>query len=87
MASFPIGSHYDQVHLSNEEMLKGVIDRAIGGPYLNTQTVIVPVIENAPSEGCPEVSFWIFSIQNFNKSSYKLTIRQLTFGITTSRRA
>lgn len=57
MASFPIGSHYDQVHLGNEEMLKGVIDRALSIPYANTQTVIVPVIENAPSEGCPEVGF------------------------------
>ncbi|KAI6175067.1 putative methylthioribulose-1-phosphate dehydratase [Aphelenchoides bicaudatus] len=54
MASFPIGSHYDQVHLGNEEMLKGIVDRAGGAAYSNTQTLIIPVIENAPSEGSPE---------------------------------
>jgi hypothetical protein len=56
MASFPMGFHYDQVRLSNEEMLKGIIDRALGIPFSNTQTVLIPVIANSKSEGCPEVN-------------------------------
>ncbi|KAI6242562.1 putative methylthioribulose-1-phosphate dehydratase [Aphelenchoides fujianensis] len=56
MASFPLpsGLKYDHVRLSNEEMLKGIVDRACGSMLTNTQTCIIPVIENSPSEGCPE---------------------------------
>ncbi|KAI6242409.1 putative methylthioribulose-1-phosphate dehydratase [Aphelenchoides fujianensis] len=56
MASFPLASglKYDHVRLSNEEMLKGIVDRACGSMLTNTQTCIIPVIENSPSEGCPE---------------------------------
>ncbi|KAI6204272.1 hypothetical protein M3Y94_00653700 [Aphelenchoides besseyi] len=53
MASFPFQS-YDHVRLSNEEMLKGIADRSTGCQLTNTQTCVIPVIENAPSESCPE---------------------------------
>lgn len=42
MASFPIGSPYYQVQLSNEEMLKGIVDRSHGTYCTNMQTVLVP---------------------------------------------
>ncbi|CAD5205941.1 unnamed protein product [Bursaphelenchus okinawaensis] len=56
MASFPTESPYKAVRFDTEEMLKGIINRSTGRPYSNTEPCLIPVIENAPSEGAPEFS-------------------------------
>ncbi|CAD5208621.1 unnamed protein product [Bursaphelenchus xylophilus] len=59
ISSFPTERPYTAVRFDTEEMLKGIINRQTGRPYTNTEECVIPIIENAPSEGAPEFSIRI----------------------------
>ncbi|KAI6180308.1 Methylthioribulose-1-phosphate dehydratase [Aphelenchoides besseyi] len=74
MASF-LSQSYDHVRLSNEEMLKGIADRSTGCQLTNTQTCVIPVIENAPSESCPEFKERIERVMLENPNCSAILVR------------